>query len=232
MIRLFIPHMLDKDVCIEPDEKQRHYLTHVMRLKEGERLYLFNGQDGTWEATYHELSKKKILLNVQNQIALQAKRKQCILCPAIIKKENMDFVLQKATELGVTDIYPMITDRTVMRQFNKERAKLIVYEACEQCERNDIPVVHEPQALDKIITCFDASITLVHLAERQTHSDTLSPDIIPAFLIGPEGGFTEAENKRIQQRQNVCFLHLGTTILRAETASIAILAVWQFRVFS
>lgn len=231
MIRLFTPHTLDSNCSIEPDEKQRHYLTHVMRLKEGDCLYLFNGQDGTWEATYHECGKKKIALVVQNQVASQTKRKQCILCPAIIKKENMDFVLQKATELGVTDIYPMITDRTVVRQFNQERAKLIVYEACEQCERNDIPIVHEPQPLDKILTSFDSSITLVHLAERQTQSDRLSPESIPAFLIGPEGGFTEAENKRIQQTKNVRLLHLGTTILRAETAALAILAAWQFRVF-
>ncbi len=231
MIRLFVQSELLTGRVIEPDMKQAHYLTHVMRLKEKDVLSLFNGRDGEWMAEIQLCGKKKIILSVQTQIAPQMKRARCILCPAIIKKENMDLVLQKATELGVTEIYPMITQRTVVRGFNVQRAQSIIYEACEQCERNDVPILHAPQELDEILRAFDETITPVHLVERITQTTLLDKDIIPAFLIGPEGGFTDLENKKIMRNQSVKQLHLGTTILRAETAAIGVLAAWQFRLF-
>ena len=232
MIRLYTSDDLNTDVFISLPEKQAHYLAHVMRLENGKQVYLFNGRDGTWVAVYQIITRKKSQLKVLHQIEQQTVRKPCILCPAVIKKENMDLVLQKATELGVTEIYPIITTRTVVRQFNLERAETIIHEACEQCERNDVPVIHAPQPLDKLLTQLDSSVTIIQLAERASHSEFLPLAIIPAFLIGPEGGFTEMENNLIRRTNKSYSIHLGTTILRAETAAIAVLASWQFQLFS
>ncbi len=229
MIRLFVTQDLSENTQIEPDVKQAHYLTHVMRLKDKEIVTVFNGRDGEWLAEIQTVSKKKTMLLVQSQSASQMYRKTCILCPAIIKKENMDLVLQKATELGATAIYPMITQRTVVRGFNVERALAIVREACEQCERNDVPVIHEPVPLEDILDMFTSEITLVHLAERATDTTLLDKTCKPAFLIGPEGGFTDTENAQIARYPSVKRVHLGTTVLRAETAAIGVLAAWQFR---
>ncbi len=231
MIRLFVHQDLFAGNIIIPDVKQAHYLTHVMRLKDKDIVSLFNGRDGEWEAEIQLVSKKKTVLSVQQQTVPQMERSACILCPAIIKKENMDLILQKATELGVTEIYPMITQRTVVRGFNVKRAVSIVHEACEQCERNDIPVVHEPQLLDDVLQVLGPKATIVHLAERATDSVLLDKNIVPAFLIGPEGGFADIENEKIGRCANVCRIHLGSTILRAETAAIGVLAAWQFRLF-
>ena len=231
MIRLFTPQHLTADALISPDEKQIHYLKHVMRLQEGERVALFNSKDGTWVADYHTVGKKGAQLVVTEKIAEQQNRERCILCPALIKKENMDFVLQKATELGVTEIRPVITARTVVRQMNMARGEAIITEACEQCERNDIPALYPPQTLTALLSAFTPDVTVIHLAERQASSAKLSPDMIPAFIIGPEGGFTSEENTLIQAHPATRVIHLGTTVLRAETAALATLSAWQFRLF-
>ncbi len=231
MIRLFTPHCLTADTLISPDEKQIHYLKHVMRLQEGACVALFNGKDGTWSARYHTVGKKGAQLIVTEQIADQQSRERCILCPALIKKENMDLVLQKATELGVTEIRPVITTRTVVRQLNTARGEAIITEACEQCERNDIPLLYPPQTLPALLSALTPDITVIHLAERESSSAKLSPDMIPAFIVGPEGGFTPEENALIQAHPTTRVIHLGTTVLRAETASLAVLSAWQFRLF-
>ncbi len=231
MIRLYVNDDLTNGVTIEPDVKQSHYLTNVMRLKSGDVIGIFNGRNGEWTAEIQMPSKKRTILVVQNQTVPQMTRPACILCPAVIKKENMDLILQKATELGVTAIFPMITERTVVRGFNLERAESIIREACEQCERNDVPTICEPKRLDDLLQFIDKEVKIVHLVERDTSNNNLKPTDVPAFLIGPEGGFTVAENSKISRCENVCKLHLGTTILRAETAAIGVLAAWQFRLF-
>ncbi len=231
MIRLYTPESLNKNIVFNPDEKQTHYLIHVMRLKDEDTILVFNGIDGEWSARIQYTGKKAIALQVQEQISVQEKLPSCILCPALIKKENMDLILQKATELGVTEIFPLITDRTVVRAFNFERAQSIIYEACEQCERTHIPILHQPQSIQNVINQFDNTVTLVHLAERKLQSDKLLPTMIPAFFIGPEGGFSERENDLLSRTENLCQVHLGKTILRAETAALAVISAWQFRLF-
>ena len=231
MIRLYTREILSANNKFIPSEKQVHYLIHVMRLKDGDIVHLFNGTEGEWSATVECVGKKTIFLHIREQVAVQENLQPCILCPALIKKENMDLILQKATELGVTHIYPLMTDRTVVRAFNFERANTIIQEACEQCERTQVPILHQPQTIQDVLKQFDSSVTVVHLAERQSTSDTLSPTMIPAFFIGPEGGFSERENQLLSQTNNVRHVHLGTTILRAETAALAVVSAWQFRLF-
>ena len=231
MIRLFINEDLFVDKKIIPDEKKAHYLIHVMRLQNGGEVYLFNGKDGEFLSELEIFSKKKCILHVVKKVKDFQKTPPCILCPAIIKKENMDFVLQKATELGVSEIMPVITERTVVRGFNIERAQSIVAEAAEQSERLDCPLVHAPISLMDLFDKLPQNTNVFFLSERGLTDSFEKKDIVPAFLIGPEGGFTEKEVSFLNNRKEVISLHLGNTILRAETASIAILSCWQYRIF-
>lgn len=229
MIRLFINEKLEEGMVFPLDEQKTHYLIHVMRCNAGDEILLFNGKDGEFRGKINQISKKKYACYILEQTRKQEKTPSCILCPAIIKKENMDIVLQKATELGVSEIFPVITERTVVRHFNLERAKLIVAEASEQSERLDCPVIHEPVYLYDLFQKLPQDIALFFLSERGKTSLKKITVKRPAFLIGPEGGFTEKEVSYILGQPCVSSIHLGTTILRAETASIAILSCWQYK---
>ena len=144
-----------------------------------------------------------------------------------IKKENFDWVLEKATELGVTDIYPLLTDRTVVSKLNLERAQTIVREASEQCERLNIPTIHTPLKLKDLFKTLPQDIQPVCLSERGITSSPLNEKEHYAFCVGPEGGWTP-EELSLFEKNKALFWHLGTTILRAETASISALACCQF----
>ncbi|MBO7244854.1 MAG: 16S rRNA (uracil(1498)-N(3))-methyltransferase [Alphaproteobacteria bacterium] len=229
MIRLFIKEKLSTGRILSLDERKAHYLIHVMRQKEGSELLIFNGVDGEFKARLTDVKKKTCLLEIMEQTKNQTIRPEVILCPALIKKENMTLVLEKATELGVTKIYPLITERTVVRGFNIERANLIVEEAAEQCERLDIPQIFEPILLKDLFLKLPAQAIPVFLTERGNSGSIVLSDIKnPAFIIGPEGGFTEGEISFINAQKNIVPIHLGDTILRAETASIAILGAWVY----
>lgn len=231
MIRLFVEEDLEEGKVISLDEKKAHYLIHVMRCEVGGEVSLFNGKDGEFQSEILQEAKKKFALKIVEKTKDFLPTQPCVLCPAIIKKENMDFVLQKATELGVSEIFPVITDRTVVRNFNLERAKSIVAEAAEQSERLDCPIVHEPTVLIDLFKKLPEEATVFFLSERGETTYQKTDIKTPVFLIGPEGGFTPKEVQYIEMRQNTATLHLGTTILRAETASIAILSCWQYQVF-
>ena len=223
MIRVFLTDKFVKGKDVSLFENQIHYLLHVMRQKEGGTISVFNGRDGEWEASIAELNKKRGRIKPVRQMRIQEEEKPLILCPAIIKKENMDLVFQKATELGVTEIYPLITARTVVPKLNKMRAQSVLIEAAEQCERLSIPTLHEPQKLEDFFRSLKVDIKPVCLAERGK-TQIIKSDKIPAFCVGPEGGWAP-EEIALFQKKNADFLHLGQTILRAETASIAALTL-------
>ncbi len=231
MIRLFVSEKLEVQKSFEATEKQQHYLRHVMRLNDNESILLFNGKDGEWLCRVEICGKKKMLFYPQQKLRTQETETSCILCPALIKRENMELVLQKATELGVTEIFPVITERTVVRHLNLERARLIVTEAAEQCERLSVPIMHEPVSLTELFRVLPEAAQLVFLHERTEVTSPVDAITLPAFLIGPEGGFSSAEIQKIMLLNNVVPIHLGNTILRAETAAIAVLSCWQFRPF-
>lgn len=228
MIRLFVKNRLFMGSVVIPDEKQTHYLKNVMRRSIGDQILLFNGCDGEWSGVISDLNKKQIALVVEYQTRTQKTLPTTILCPALIKKEHMDLVLQKATELGVTRIQPIITRNTVVRQFNRERAYLIVREAAEQCERLCLPQIDNPCYLDDFLANYTEEATLVFLSERgQTSGPCFSWDKV-CFVIGPEGGWTPDEIRRLSSVKNSVSCRLGETVLRAETASIATLACRAF----
>jgi len=227
MIRLFVSNGLQQNKPLSLSESHVHYLRNVMRRQVGDSILLFNGRNGEWQSTIQSLEKKSGICLPHTQTRKQNIPKKRFLCPALIKKENMDFVFQKATELGVSDIFPLISERTVVSKLNLERAKSLVIEASEQSERLTIPTVYPPQKIIEILGKLPKDITPVCLAERGTTTNPLSKDKTYAFFIGPEGGWTPNELSVFEQN-HVQFWHLGTTILRAETASIAALSCAVF----
>lgn len=223
MIRLFVEYDLKEKNEIELSVFQTHYLCHVMRLKENDEIACFNGRQGEWSGLL-SCRKKSAFLKIQKQIKEQKKLPECILCPALIKKEAMDFIWQKATELGATKIYPIIADRSVVKSFNQTHVLSVIHEACEQCERTDIPEVMSPDTLENTIEKLRGKARLIWLSERG--GDACGDfDDTPAFFVGPEGGWTPKEQKLLKEKADEEW-HLGQTILRAETACLSALAIY------
>lgn len=228
MIRLFTSEIICLNKPVFLTENQIHYLLHVMRQKEGQDILLFDGQTGEWQSTIQTLTKKQGILIPTRQTRPQTDETPLILCPAIIKKENMDWVFQKATELGATEIYPLITERTVVSKINLDRVKNILCESAEQCERLTIPKLHPPMKLRELVSQLPSDIIPVCLSERGKTTNPITSDKKYAFLIGPEGGWTPTELDWMQGQSSFVFWHLGNTILRAETASVSALACYRF----
>ena len=223
MIRLFVSDELRLNTPISLSESHIHYLKNVMRRQPGDDILLFNGRDGEWQSTLKTLDKKQSTCLPHTQTRRQEITPKRYLCPALIKKENMDLVFQKATELGVSDIFPILSERTVISKLNLDRAQALVTEAAEQCERLTVPTIHTPQKIVDVLDNLSPDITPVCLSERGTTTSPLSSGKTYAFFIGPEGGWTPAELD-LFTRKGISFWHLGTTILRAETASVAALS--------
>ena len=226
MIRLFVDATLKKNEQVLLSAPQSHYLTHVMRLTEGDKVVCFNGRQGDWTAALTK-QRKEYFLIPQKQIMPQQKREECILCLALIKRDPLALALHKATELGVTQIHLIQAERSNNERVNMDRLRAILQEACEQCGRNDIPMLFAPAPLPKVIEKLSDKAQLVWLSERGTTKGKASK-LPPAFFIGPEGGWTEKEQNLFQDVDAFSW-HLGNTILRAETAALTALALWQYR---
>ena len=227
MIRLFVDHPLHTNITVPLTEKAAHYLTHVMRCTDKDMILCFNGTDGEWACMLNLQNKKKPTLETQKQTRTQTHPTPCVLCPALIKKDNMDLVFQKATELGVTDIYPLLTEHTAHPHFNKPHAEAIIKEAAEQSERLDIPILHDPLKIADAYKNLCDKFTCCCMAERMDESRSLPTTAPVAFFVGPEGGWSSKEMEFFKVHPFI-FFHSDVGILRAETASIGILAAWQF----
>lgn len=230
MIRLYTDYPLSagKTVCLTED--QVHYVYHVMRRSIGDEFLLFNGQDGEWLGQAEILTKKQGVIKLIRQTRPQGQTEGVVLAMALIKKDNFDLVLQKATELGVRKIIPLITERTVVSKLNLERAKHIVIEAAEQCERLDVPEITEPMPLKTFLTLDEGQ--KVYLSERGQSKGKIDKTRPVCFVVGPEGGWSPAEIQAFERVEGMIALNLGRLILRAETAAISILSAYRFDIFS
>lgn len=218
MIRLFIASDFSLGTRLILPVKQAHYVLHVMRLKQGDQLEVVNGHQGLWLGEIH-VAKKQVFLTLIKHLLPAQNLPPCILCPALIKKEAMDFVLQKATELGITEIRPIVAERSVVSSLNLDRSEMIIREACEQCERLDKPCLYAPQSLYEVLTQLQGRATLVWLSERG-QSQGQKGTLPSALFVGPEGGWSLKEQELFKKFKAVEW-HLGHTILRSETACIA-----------
>jgi 16S rRNA (uracil1498-N3)-methyltransferase len=196
-----------------------------MRVEPGDTLRLFDGVDGEYQARIETIGKKEIRLLVQHLTRPQAPEPDCWLCFALLKRQKTDLVVEKATELGVSVIQPVITARTQGDHVNLDRLRAIAIEAAEQCERLAVPEIRPPLKLPQLIAAWPAGRALYVADERRT-APLLQYSAAPAaLLIGPEGGFTGAELEGIGAHPLVTRVSLGARILRAETAAIAGLAL-------
>jgi len=224
-IRLFVEAPLRADALVPVSESQAHYLAKVMRLEAGDTLRVFNGADGEWHARVEAVGKKEVRLQAQKLTRGQAPEPDCWLCFSLLKRQKTDMVVEKATELGVSVIQPVITARTQGDHVNLDRLRAIAIEAAEQCQRLAVPEIFAPVKLAQLIASWPAGRALYVADERRT-SKLLRYSADPAaLLIGPEGGFTGEELEGIGARPLVTRVSLGARILRAETAAIAGLAL-------
>jgi 16S rRNA (uracil1498-N3)-methyltransferase len=224
-IRLFVEAPLGQDLWVQVHDGQAHYLNNVMRLQAGDTLLVFNGVDGEWRARIGNSGKKQVSLLVQSVTRPQTAEPDCWLVFALLKRTKTDLVVEKATELGVSRILPVVTARTQGDHVNLERLRAIAVEAAEQCERLAVPEIAAPEKLPALLAGWPAGRNL-YMADERRDAPVARPARGPAaLLVGPEGGFTEAEVAAIGANQHVTRVSLGARILRAETAAIAGLAL-------
>ena len=231
-LRLYVEVALGGGAQVRADDAQSHYLLHVMRAKAGDRISLFNGRDGEWSARIGEISKRGCMLECERRTAPQTDVPDLWLVFAPIKKTPADYLAQKATELGVRVLQPVITRRTIVTRVNVDRLRANAVEAAEQSGRLGVPEVREPLALDSLIDSWPAGRHLLfcdEAGEARPIAEALR-DVAEgpwAVATGPEGGFDPAERLRLRKMPFVTPVSLGERILRADTAALAALAVWQ-----
>jgi len=235
MIRLHIPQPLAPGAALAPTLDQSRYLTQVMRLKAGDDLLVFNGRDGEWRVSIAEVLKKGVILRAEEQVRAQTALPEVDLLMAVVKKAPLEFAVEKATELGVGRIRLIRTRRTTADHIRLDRLDAIAEESAEQCGRLDVPPVDDPMKLDALLDGWDAGQDsgrrLLFCDETGGADAAASLAAQPrgpwSVLIGPEGGFAPEERERLLALPFVVPVSLGPRILRADTAAVAALTLWQ-----
>jgi 16S rRNA (uracil1498-N3)-methyltransferase len=226
-IRLFVDQPLAPAMRIEATAAQAHYLGTVMRRASGDGIRLFNGRDGEFGARIEAIRRDRATLLVERSMRAQGVEPDLWLVFALLKRDATDLVVQKATELGVSALLPVITERTNAHRVNEARLAAIAIEATEQCERLTVPRLHPPRPLTALLGQWEPDRRLFVAVER-TAAPRIGPARGPAaLLVGPEGGFTPMELDAMRVRPFVTAVSLGPRILRADTACIAGLALLQ-----
>jgi len=228
--RLFVEQRLEQNAPISLEGNQAHYLNRVMRVGEGDTVILCDDQTGEWALRIDAVEKRTIRGHVIEQLRERENVPDFWLCPALLKKDRFDLVLEKATELGVREIRPLLTRRCVADKLNADRAKAIVTEAAEQCARTALPSIDVPQKLDALLAEWPEGRMLYFADELggAPAAATFSRNSGPAaMLVGPEGGFDESERDLLLSHPQVQPITLGPRILRGETAAIAASSLWM-----
>ena len=228
--RLFVDEPLTEGADVRVEGNQAHYLGKVMRIAQGDTVILCDNKTGAWAAEVVEAGKRHVLLKPQQHLRPREEVPDFWLCAALLKKDRFDMVLEKATELGVDRIQPVVTSRCVADKLNPERANTIVTEAAEQCARTALPDVGEPQKLDALLRDWPQERILFFADEEggEAAADAFCyADGPAALLTGPEGGFTDQERAAIRAHPAARAISLGPRILRGETAALAGIAVWM-----
>ena len=227
-IRLFFSAALSTDMTDKLDKSQSHYLNKVMRVKENEVFSLFNS-DGEWEAKVLSISKSIIEFKTTKQLRQKESIKELWLAFSPIKSNYQNFMIQKATELGVTKFLPIIFDRTVVRKINKERLEKIIVEASEQSNRINVPMIEDAQDLNSFLKTNSIDLIFTDLNSNNNKIDKSKLTDKPVcVIIGPEGDFSEAEREKILTFKGVQPLKINENILRSETAVISTISIINY----
>ena len=228
-IRLFFSAALSTDMTDKLDKSQSYYLNKVMRVKENEVFSLFNS-NGEWEARVLSISKSIIEFKIIKQLRQKENiKRELWLAFSPIKSNYQNFMIQKATELGVTKFLPIIFDRTVVRKINKERLEKIIIEASEQSNRINLPKIEEPQSLDNFLETNSIDLILTDLNSNNNKIDKSKLTGKPVcIIIGPEGDFSEDERQEILAFKGVQPIKINENILRSETAVISAISIINY----
>jgi len=228
-IRLFYRKSLSLNLTATLDKSQSHYVSKVMRIKENEVFSLFNSS-GEWEAKILAISKSIVEFNVTKQLRQKENLKELWLAFSPIKSNYFNFMMQKATELGVTKFLPIIFDRTIVRKINKERLEKVIIEAAEQSNRINVPKIEEPQKLKNFLSN-DMDLIFTDLNTSNTKIDLKKLTTKPTcVIIGPEGDFSEEEREKILKFKGVQPIKINENILRSETAVISALSIINYAI--
>ena len=229
-IRLFFQKSLSINLKDKLDKSQSHYISKVMRIKESEVFSLFNS-NGEWEAKILNISKSLVEFNITKQLRQKEYPKELWLAFSPIKSNYFNFMIQKATELGVTKFLPIIFDRTVVRKINKERLEKVIIEAAEQSNRINVPSIEEPKSLKKFLDDKKMDLIFTDLNSKTNKLDlkklTNNPSCI---IVGPEGDFSETEREEILSYNGVQAIKINENILRSETAVISALSIINYAI--
>ena len=229
-IRLFFSESLSQNLKSKLNKSQSHYLTKVMRIKVGENFSLFNS-NGEWLAKITEAYKGIVEFIVIEKLRQKDIAKEIWLAFSPIKSNYFNFMMQKATELGVTKFIPIIFDRTIVRKINKERLEKIIIEATEQSNRINVPVLEKPQNLKNFLSINSKKIDLIFTdlntskIKLEINKKANKPLCV---IIGPEGDFSESEREQILNFEGVKPIKINENILRAETATISIISIINY----
>jgi len=229
-VRLYVEHPLGQGQSVALSREQAHYLFGVMRLSIGHAVLLFNGADGEWRAEIAEASKRGGLLRADEQTRPQQNPPDLWLLFAPIKKARTDFIVEKATEMGAARICPVQTAFTNSERIRQDRLQAHAIEAAEQCGGTFVPEVAALQKLSARLTDWPEDRQLMFCDETlagATETLGAAPGGKWAILIGPEGGFSDAERTQLHALPQAHAVSLGPRILRADTAAVAAMTVWQ-----
>jgi len=233
-VRLYVDHPLGAGQTVPLDRDQAHYLFGVMRLAVGARVALFNGRDGEWQAEVAEASKRSGVLTCAEQSRPLQLPPDLWLIFAPIKKARTDFIVEKAAEMGAARILPAGTEFTNSERIRQDRLQAHAVEAAEQCGGTYVPEVAALQKLSALLDQWPAERQLMFCDEakvgQQLFLDSAAGDAAAgpwAILIGPEGGFSDAERRRLHAMPQAHVVSLGPRILRADTAAVAAMTLWQ-----
>jgi len=229
-IRLFYQQNLSEDLSGKLDKKQSHYVNKVMRIKENENFNIFNG-GGEWLAKINKISKGIVEFKVVKQLRTKESTKEIWLAFSPIKSNYFNFMIQKATELGVTKFIPIVFERTIVRKINNERLSKIIIEASEQSNRINIPKLENLLKFENFLKDYNKKINLIFTdlnsdQKKIDFDDTKSKPL--CIIVGPEGDFSESERQKILYFEGVQSLKLSENILRSETAVISALSIINF----
>jgi len=228
-IRLFYSKSLSLNLTDKLDKSQSHYVAKVMRIRENEVFSLFNNS-GEWEAKILNITKSIVEFNVTKQLRQKENTKELWLAFSPIKSNYFNFMIQKATELGVTKFLPIIFERTIVRKINKERLEKVIIEAAEQSNRITVPSIEDPQKLKSFLNN-DMDLIFTDLNTANTKIDpeklTTKPTCV---IIGPEGDFSEQEREEILKFNGVQSVKINENILRSETAVISALSIINYAI--
>jgi 16S rRNA (uracil1498-N3)-methyltransferase len=210
---------------------QGHYLVNVLRLKPGDPVALFNARDGEWRAFLRDATKKQVTVRIEHKVSAARPPPDIDFLFAPLKHARLDYLVQKATELGARRLRPVITARTIASHVNLDRMRANAVEAAEQCNLVFVPDVLAPEKLEDVLTHWEEGRALVYADETAALANPLAAlhglSLPAAVLIGPEGGFTEGERQRLRSLAFVTAISLGPRIMRADTAATAVLTLVQ-----